>query len=81
MPSPRTVIRILDQNYLYKSVATQIPHNAGLEPILAAEDITRTYVCEAESLPLSNDGERFCGYIYTFFVCFEIFLLVAKIYI
>ena len=29
-----TVIVFLDRNYRYKSVATQIPHNYGLEPIL-----------------------------------------------
>ena len=28
------VIGFLDRNYRYKSVATQVPHDAGWEPIL-----------------------------------------------
>ena len=31
----------LDQDYRYKSVATEIPYNAGLTPVRTAEERTR----------------------------------------
>ena len=52
MVSPQAVVGFLDHDYRYKSLATQIPHNAGLARIRHG-----TAACEAFSLPLHHKAD------------------------
>ena len=68
MASLPGVIGLLDQDCRYKSVATQIPHDAELEQIQFAGEIKLgTAACERVILPLSHKDGVFFSVMYSLF--------------
>ena len=49
----------MEQDYLYKFVATQIPQDAELEPVCTVVDLTRDLACDAVTLSLRYRGRHF----------------------
>ena len=54
MSSPSALVDFQDQKYRYKTIATEIPHDPGLEPVHIAGDRTLD-LCVGDSDSASAD--------------------------
>ena len=64
--SPTAVVGLLDQDYRYKSLVMQIPHDAGLAPICRHGDMSlEVYLQEFYYVGLINFCEEYFKKIFT----------------
>ena len=61
--SPPVIVGFLDQDYHYRSVAIQIPHDAGLAPVHSAGLRPGSSVCKTVTLLLCYGGRPLYGYL------------------